>query len=75
MRNCVGCCWGAGYATEAAATLDNGLRLVELARIVGIVNPDNTQSIRILEKIGLQFDGLLTLPGEATPVRVYATLE
>jgi ribosomal-protein-alanine N-acetyltransferase len=65
--------WGAGYATEAAAaTLDYGLRVVGLARIVGIVNPDNTPSIRVLEKIGLQFDGLLTLPGESTPVKVYA---
>ena len=48
--------WGRGYATEAArACLDYGFRILRLKRIVGRVMRENAASVRVLEKIGLEF--------------------
>lgn len=50
--------WGMGYATEAArACLDYGFDVAGLARIVGLVDPENTASARVLEKCGMQPEG------------------
>ena len=55
-------CWGQGYATEASIAwldygfgpvVDNGL---DLHRIVAISKPENGASIRILEKLGMQYE-------------------
>ena len=48
--------WGQGLGTEAAqAGLQFGFGELGLARIVGIVHPDNIASQRVLEKAGMQF--------------------
>lgn len=48
--------WGRGYATEAAlACLDYGFRELGLRRIVGRVMKENVASVRVLEKIGMEF--------------------
>jgi len=48
-------CWGRGLATEAArAALSDVLERVRLERIVSIARPENTASIRIMEKLGLE---------------------
>jgi RimJ/RimL family protein N-acetyltransferase len=48
--------WGAGLATEAAsAALDFGFRSLQLKEIIGLAVPDNVASIRILEKLGMDF--------------------
>ena len=48
--------WGMGYATEAAgAALEFGFRQAGLARIIGLVHPENLASIRVLEKCGMRF--------------------
>jgi len=48
--------WGHGYATEAArAALKYGFETACLPAIIGLVHPDNTGSIRVLEKCGLTF--------------------
>jgi ribosomal-protein-alanine N-acetyltransferase len=50
--------WGKGYATEAAAAcLRLGFDRLRLARIVGVVDPANFASQRVLEKIGLIYEG------------------
>lgn len=55
--------WGRGYAVEAArATLAHARQVLGLGRIVGITKPDNLSSQRVLEKIGLRAQGLITLP-------------
>jgi RimJ/RimL family protein N-acetyltransferase len=60
---------GPGYAYEAAtATLEYAKHTLALKHILAITNPDNSRSIKLLEKLGLQFKQLLTLPGETTPV-------
>ena len=49
--------WGRGLATEAArAALHDALERVRLERIISIAMPDNTASIGIMKKLGLQFD-------------------
>ena len=48
--------WGNGIATEACiASLDFGFGRLALNEIIGIVMPENTASIRVLEKSGMQF--------------------
>lgn len=55
--------WGQGYATEAAsAVMDYGRNVLRLGRIVAITAPDNESSIRVLEKLGLRFEKMITLP-------------
>jgi RimJ/RimL family protein N-acetyltransferase len=61
-----------GYATEsAAAVLDYGKRVLGLQRIVGIVSPENLASIAVLEKIGLQFEGMVTLAPDARALMLF----
>jgi [ribosomal protein S5]-alanine N-acetyltransferase len=49
--------WGAGYATEAAnAILDYGLRQLEMGCVHAGAHPNNTQSLKILAKLGFVQD-------------------
>ena len=54
---------GQGFALEAARAViaDAGSRL-GLARLHAIVNPDNAGSIRLLQKLGFEFDRMVVLP-------------
>ncbi|MEP3279276.1 MAG: GNAT family N-acetyltransferase [Stappiaceae bacterium] len=48
--------WGQGFATEAAAAVLNyGIKTLGLKRIVADIDPENTPSIKVAEKIGMQF--------------------
>jgi len=50
--------WGKGLATEAArACLDYGFSKLNLPRIVARAMPQNSASIRVIEKCGMQFIG------------------
>ena len=61
-----------GYAREAAqATLAHGRDAIGLKRVVAITSADNEASGRLLQAIGLSFECLYQLPGEAPPVRFY----
>lgn len=52
--------WGQGYASEALqAVLAFGFNVLNLNRIQAIVLPENSASIRILEKVGMTREGLL----------------
>jgi len=52
--------WGQGLATEALqAAIQFGFEKMELARIEAVVLPENSASARVLEKAGMQFEGLL----------------
>ncbi len=51
--------WGRGYATEAAAAaLEWGFGTLRLARIVGVAYPENADSQRVLEKVGMHRVGV-----------------
>lgn len=48
--------WGKGYATEAAQhTLEYGFNVLQLKVITGRAHIGNIASIKVLEKIGMQF--------------------
>ena len=56
--------WGNGYATEAAAAvLDYGINALKLSGIVARSAIENVGSVRVMEKIGLQFEALGELHG------------
>lgn len=51
--------WGIGLATEASqVVLEYGFAHLGLERIIGLVDPENVASVRILEKLGLSFAGM-----------------
>lgn len=65
--------WGQGLATEAArAVRDHGHLAQGFARILAIVTPGNAPSIRLLERLGFQFEGLRRMPGEDEDVACFA---
>ena len=56
--------WGKGYATEAArACVNYGFSRLNFDHIVGLAEADNHASIRVLEKVGMQFTGVVRLLG------------
>lgn len=50
--------WGHGYATDAARTLiDFGFGQLGLHRISAAIGPDNTASIKLVERLGMSPEG------------------
>ncbi len=65
---------GMGLALEAArGTLEHGREALGLRRIAAIVSPENADSIRLLEKLGMRFERMALPPGGDREVCVYAT--
>lgn len=49
--------WNRGFATESAkACIDYGFEILNLKTIVGRAMKENTASVKVLEKIGLQYE-------------------
>jgi RimJ/RimL family protein N-acetyltransferase len=66
--------WSQGYASEAtAAVMDYGRRTLGLKRIVAIVAPENYRSIKLLEKLGLQFEQMIRLSGDSEAIMLFAS--
>lgn len=62
--------WGHGYATEAAqASLDYGFKELDLKLITGRAHVENLASIKVLEKLDMDFIGEGIV--EDCPVRTY----
>jgi [ribosomal protein S5]-alanine N-acetyltransferase len=56
--------WGRGFATEVAlAVLRYGFERAGLTRILGIADAGNLASRRVLEKIGMTFEGYVVNEG------------
>ncbi len=54
-----------GYASEAAfATLNYAKTVLKLQRIVAITTQENTNSIQLLQKLGLQFEKIIDLAAD-----------
>ena len=65
---------GKGYAYESTkALLDYAREELQLDPILAIANPDNERSHHLLRKIGLQFEGNITLPGETKEIWQFST--
>jgi RimJ/RimL family protein N-acetyltransferase len=63
-----------GYAREAAAaTLGYAFDALKLERVLAITNPDNSGSIKVLEKIGLKFERRVRLSEDAPEVMLFAS--
>jgi RimJ/RimL family protein N-acetyltransferase len=49
--------WGQGYAFEAASTvLEYGRSTLGIEKIVGLTSEDNLASIKVLRKLGMEFE-------------------
>lgn len=65
--------WGKGYAHESAAgVVAHARRDLGLERLVAITSLDNHRSIKVLEKLGLVFEGTVRLPGDGAEVGLFA---
>jgi RimJ/RimL family protein N-acetyltransferase len=65
--------WSKGYATEASlAVKEYAKNTVRLKRLIAITNPDNQGSIRVLEKIGLEFEKMIKLSEDDIELKLYA---
>lgn len=66
--------WSRGYALEAAeAVMKYGKEKFGLQRIVAITSLENESSIKLLEKLGMKFEGLITLGDDEREVRLFGT--
>ena len=64
---------GKGLAGEAAqAVLDHARDDLRLETLTGIVSPGNAPSIRLLQKLGLSFSGMVAMPGDEHEVCLYS---
>lgn len=65
---------GQGLAGEAAfAVRDYALDDLALESLTAIVSPGNAPSIALIEKLGLAFDRMITMPGDDEAIRLYRT--
>jgi RimJ/RimL family protein N-acetyltransferase len=56
--------WGRGIATEASrAALEDGFTRLGLTEIIGLVEPENVASVRVLQKLGLRLVGPIDYRG------------
>jgi RimJ/RimL family protein N-acetyltransferase len=61
--------WGRGYGTEAgAAAIAYAFDRLDVPRIVSIIHPENTASIRVAEKLGER--PVATLPWDETGIEL-----
>ncbi|WP_332848088.1 GNAT family N-acetyltransferase [Massilia sp. S19_KUP03_FR1] len=66
--------WGKGYATESAqALMAHGREQFGLTRIIGLVQPANGASSRVLEKLGLVYERSFDPDDGHGILKVYAT--
>lgn len=66
--------WSQGYAFEStSAVMTYGREVLGLKRILAITSLDNAASIRLLEKVGLKFEGLIKLAENQPEVRLFGS--
>jgi RimJ/RimL family protein N-acetyltransferase len=66
--------WSQGYAFESASAVLNYARdVLGIKRILAITSPDNDASIKLLEKLGLKFEGFTKLSPDESEVRLFGT--
>ena len=63
-----------GYAFEsAAAAMKYGQDVLKLPRVLAITSKDNFSSQKLLGKIGLKFERLISLPADAEELKLFST--
>lgn len=64
---------GKGYAGEAAfAVLAHARDDLRIEELTAIVSPGNAPSIGLIEKLGLMFVGMITMPGDDEEICLYS---
>ncbi len=71
--------WNRGYGTELAqALIETGFTTLGMHRVWATVHPQNTASVRVLEKAGMTYEGRLRdhlrMPGGWRDSLLYALL-
>ncbi len=65
--------WSQGYALESAsAVLAYAREKFGSKRVLAVVNPDNQSSIRLLEKMGFEFERMVRLAEDAPEIKLFA---
>lgn len=65
--------WGQGFATEAVSAIrEYAFQVLRLPRLVALIDPHNAASIRVAEKIGMQYEKEAMLEGYTYPDRLYS---
>lgn len=65
---------GQGYALEvAAATMKYARSQLGYCRILAIVNEDNEPSIRLLQKLGFQYERMIRLEDETEDIKLFSS--
>ncbi len=65
---------GLGYAVESAtAVIEHARKVLKLPRVLAIVSPDNVRSIRVIEKIGLRYERMITPPGDSQAIQLFTS--
>ena len=65
--------WGKGYATEAAVVVRNyAFKTLGIKRLIAMIDPSNTASIRVAKKIGMLYEKDIMLEGYSHPDHIYA---
>lgn len=65
--------WLKGYAIESAIAVKNYAHdVLGLKRLVGITDPENIGSIRVLEKIGMQFEKMIRLSEDDIDLKLFS---
>jgi RimJ/RimL family protein N-acetyltransferase len=66
--------WSKGYAHEAASAVMRHARgTLGVGRILAITSVDNESSIRLLGKLGFQFEQMIRLGEDTTELRLFAS--
>lgn len=66
--------WSQGYAYESTcAVMKHAREALGLKRILGITASDNISSIRLLEKIGLQFEKMIKLNDDDEEIKLFVS--
>lgn len=65
--------WGKGYAIEAAAAVMHfGYDKLKLKRIVALTSAGNMASVKVLKRLGLQFEKMVQMQPTADYVQLYS---
>ena len=65
--------WSKGYAIEAALAMKQYARdVIGLKRMVAVVDPQNTGSIRLLEKLGMTFERIVKLAEDDIDLKLFS---
>ena len=65
--------WSQGYALESAsAVMSYAREKLRATRVLAVVNADNQSSIRLLEKLGFQFERMVRLSENSPEIKLFA---